>query len=59
MGPCSMSKKSQSKPAAARIWAVATLGMDTIMPMPGLSAARRAFRGLMAGVEGLKAPACR
>ena len=46
MGPCSMSMKSQSKPAPASTWVVFTLGMVTSMPMAGLPASRHAFSGL-------------
>jgi hypothetical protein len=47
IGPCSMSKNSQSKPQAARTWVRGTLGIDTSRPTAGRSAARRAFKGLI------------
>ena len=48
IGPCSMSRNSQSKPQAARTWVTCTLGIEMVMPIAGLSAARRALSGLMA-----------
>ena len=47
IGPCSMSKNSQSKPAAASTWVRCTLGIETRRPTAGFPAPSRAFKGLI------------